>query len=91
MRAPRLQLERMVRHVLKAMKDEKVLIAHATDEAIYNCALARLDKEIEKEKQAERDAMTMVDDLERKNPGLDRRKMIQMVKRKLAEERKLVL
>jgi hypothetical protein len=88
----RMTLEKLVRRVLKAMNDEKVLVPHATEEAIYKSALGRLEKELEKERQVDRDARTMVDDLDRKNPNsFDRHKMVQMIKRKLAEERKLVL
>lgn len=92
MKWTRLQIERCVRHIFTELKAHNVLIPKGPEEKIFSRAAELIQKEFDKERELEKEAHQIVDDLEKKNSGgFERHKMFLMVKRKLAKEKKVVL
>ena len=82
----------MVRQVFSELKANSVVTFKQSEEKVISRAIDHVVADINRERDLDRDAQKMVDDIERSNPGpLDRRKMFQMIKKKLAQERKIVL
>lgn len=92
MKWTRLQIERCVRRVLGELKSHSVLIPKVPEDKIFTRAVELIQKEFDKERELEKEAHQIVDDLEKKNAGgFERHKMFLMVKKKLAKEKKVVL
>ncbi|MCB0394971.1 MAG: DUF507 family protein [Bdellovibrionales bacterium] len=92
MKMTKIQIERMVRRVFDELKSNAVVTFKENEEKVYLRAMDLVAADYERERQLERDAQKMLDDIERQNPGpLDRHKMFLMIKKKLAQERKVVL
>lgn len=92
MKINQLIIDRLVRRVLNDLTLQKIMEPKATEEKIFKSAVLAIQKELEKEREVEREAQRMLEDLERQNPnGFERHKMFLMLKKKIAEERKVVL
>ena len=88
-----MQISRLAFLVLEHWKKNNIITEFKVkDDAILNRISEIVKDDFEKELSLERDAHKMVDDLEKKHSGeFQRHKMFQMVKQRLATERKIIL
>lgn len=87
-----MQIERMVRHVFKELKDNNMMTFKTPEDKTFKRACELIEEEFAVELALDREVHKMLDDLERQNPnGFQRGKMFNMVKRKLAEQKGIIL
>ena len=86
------QLEHLVHLVFDQWKANKVVTFKEDEAKVFQRAVRSLQEELEKESKLDQEVKTMLDDLERTHGGeFQRHKMAQMLKQKLAKEKKVVL
>ena len=87
------QINRLAFLVLEQWKKNGIIAEFKTKEDVVTAKIVEtIKKDFEKEVKLEQDALKMVDDLEKKHTGeFQRHKMFQMVKQRLAAERKIIL
>jgi hypothetical protein len=86
------QLEVMIQRVFQIWKQKNVASFKVDEKVAFQRALEIIKNEFEKEKKVEVEAKTMIDQLERQNPGsFEPHKMFLMIKKKLAKDRGLIL
>ncbi|PIT99146.1 MAG: hypothetical protein COT74_09030 [Bdellovibrionales bacterium CG10_big_fil_rev_8_21_14_0_10_45_34] len=92
MKISKVQVERLVRNVFESLEGQSIVTYKAPKEKVIQRSIKAVTDNIDEERQIVFAAQKMVDDLEAQNPGaFDRHKMLQMVKKKIAEERKFIL
>jgi hypothetical protein len=92
MKISEVQMKRLVRSVFNELQTHNAIVVKAPDAQVLKRGEAALLEEFAQERQLDEDVNKMLDDLERKTPGeFQRHKMFLMLKRKLAEERGIVL
>jgi hypothetical protein len=85
-------LEVIVNKVLKAWKDQNVILFKEDEKKVYSRLLEALKVDYQKELDLEKEVNKMLDDLERNNSGqFQRFKMYPLLKQKLAKEKKVIL
>jgi hypothetical protein len=86
------QIERMVRHVFEEFRRHDLITYKVAEDKTFRRAVELIEKEFDSEIELDRECHRMVDDLEKQNPnGFERHKMFQMIKRKLAEKKGIIL
>lgn len=93
MKLTKIQIERLVRKIFDELAANKIVTYKSPEEKVILRAIEYISADYDKERELERDARKMLEDIERQHTTgeLDRHKMLQMIKRKLAEERKIIL
>jgi hypothetical protein len=92
MKLTKSQIERLVRQVLEELKTTKIMTIKVPEDKVFRRACELIEQEYEVESQLERQVNKMLDDLERQNPnGFQRSKMFQMLKKRLAQEKGIIL
>ncbi len=87
-----LQIQKLVEKVFEHWKKEGIVTFKEDEKKIFAKGCEYIQADYQKEVQLEKDAMKMVDDLERQHSGeFQRHKMFLMIKQKLAKDRKVVL
>ena len=78
--------------VLTHWKKNNVVTFKADEKAVIASAVKALQKDFQKELDLDQEVQKMLNDLERTNPGgFQRHKMQQLLKQKLAKEKKVIL
>jgi len=86
------QLEVMIHRVFDFWKQKNIATFKVDSKAVFQRAMEVLKNEFETEKKIEQEAKAMVDQLERQNPGgFEPHKMFLMIKKKLAQDKKVIL
>ncbi len=92
MKLSRPQIEQLVRRVFTELQGSGVATLKAPIEKILARGVELIEAEYRKERELEREVHRVLDDLEKQeSEGFDRHKMFLMLKRRMAQERKLVL
>lgn len=85
-------LEVIVNKVLKAWKDQNVILFKEDEKKVHARLFEALRMDYQKELDLEKEVNKMLDDLERNNSGqFQRFKMYPLLKQKLAKEKKVIL
>lgn len=85
-------MQRLVNTILRELKEQNVIQLKAKEEAVYHRALELVKTDFKRESDLDEEVQRMMDDLERQNPGsFQRYKMFPLLKKKLAQERGIVL
>jgi len=78
--------------MLDEMKKQNLVTFKEPEQKVLGRAIELIQGEYEKERNLEREAHAMIDDLERKNPGgFERHKMFLLIKNQLAKQKGVVL
>ena len=86
------QLQTIVDKVFKHWKQKNIVTFKEDEKKVFQRGLELLREDLQKEVELEREVMKKIDELERSNPGeFQRHKMFQLMKAKLAKERKVIL
>ncbi len=93
MKMSKVQIEKMVRMVFDELTEKKLIEAYKVPmDKAHRRAVELIEEEFAVEAALDREVHKMLDDLEQQNPdGFQRGKMFSMLKRKLAEQKGLVL
>ncbi len=85
-------IEWLAQKVLASWKADTQVHLKVPEKQIYDMILSVIQKELDHERELERDVQQMLDKIEREHgTGLDRHKMSQMIRKKLAQEKKVIL
>jgi hypothetical protein len=86
------QIERLVRNVFDRLKENKLIEFKKTEKEVFLRAIELVTLDFKREDDLVREVHTMMDDLEKQNPGgFDRRKMFPLLKQRLAKQKGIVL
>lgn len=86
------QLQHIVERVFKHWKAKSIATFKEDEKKVLQRGIELLKEEIQKEVDLDREVNKKLDELERTNPGeFQRHKMFQLMKVKLAKEKKVVL
>jgi hypothetical protein len=86
------QIDKMIRKVFDELKSNNLVTFKTPEDKTFKRAVELVEKEFEAEAALDKEVHRMLDDLEKQNPnGFQRGKMFHMLKRKLAEQKGLVL
>ncbi len=86
------QLEIMIQRVFEIWKQKNVVTFKADEKICFQKAIEIIKNEYEKERKIEIEAKEMVEKLERQNPGgFEPHKMYLMIKKKLAQDKGIIL
>ncbi len=92
MKASESQIQRMVHLIFKELKDGNLVQFKAKESDVFQQAVRIIKANFAKEQELDREVHSMMDDLERENPGsFQRYKMFPLLKKKLAEKKEFVL
>lgn len=87
-----LHFQKIVEKVFDSWKKNRVIQFKEDEKKVFARALEALKADYQREFDLEKEAMKMMDDLERQHPGsFQRHKMFPMLKQKLAKEKKVIL
>lgn len=86
------QLQAIVERVFKHWKQKNIVTFKDDENKILQRGIELLKEEIQKEIDLDKEVNKKLDELERTNPGeFQRHKMFQLMKAKLAKDRKVIL
>lgn len=86
------QLQVIVERVFKHWKQKNIVTFKDDEKKILQRGIELLKEDLQKEVELEKEVHKKLDELERSNPGeFQRHKMFQLIKAKLAKEKKVVL
>lgn len=86
------QIERMVKMIFDELKKHRIITFKEPEEKVFKRGVELVKEDFDREKELEREVLKMMDELERQNPeGFQRYKMFPLLKRKLAEQKGIVL
>ncbi len=86
------QLQSIVERVFKHWKQKNIATFKEDEKKVLQRGIELLKEELQKEAALDKEVSMKLDELEKSNPGeFQRHKMFQMMKVKLAKERKVVL
>ena len=92
MKLTKIQMEQIARAVIDELKAAKQVVFKAAEEKVYTRAFELVREDFERENQLDRDVNAMLDELEKKSPGeFQRFKMFPLLKKKLAQQKGIVL
>lgn len=92
MRLNQFQIESLCKKVISQLEEKKLLSFREGKEKALKRAVEVVENDFEEEKQLEVEVNTALDRLEKaQTEGFDRHKMFKMMKKKMAEERGIVL
>ena len=81
-----LQSQKLIEKIFDQWKKQGLITFKEDEKKVYARALEALKEDIHKEELLDRDVMSMLDQLERSNPGeFQRHKMFPMLKQKIAK------
>ena len=87
--------ESFCRHIAErlteALSDKKLVQLHAEKKTVVEKLVAAFLENFRQEEELEKEAERLADEHIRKAPGVDRYKVTQLIKQRLAEERRFVL
>lgn len=82
----------MCRMVFNELKAQKLITFKEPEDKVFRRAVELINEEYQKEKEIEKEAQVMVDDLERKQGGgFERHKMYVLIKNQLAKQKGVIL
>ena len=85
-------MEQIARAVIDELKSSKQLVFKAPEEKVYARAFELVREDFERESKLDREVNAMLDELEKKSPGeFQRFKMFPLLKKKLAQQKGIVL
>ncbi len=85
-------LQRLVNMILKDLKDQNLIQFKAKEDRVSARALEIVVGDFNRERLLDEEVNKMLDDLERQNPGsFQRFKMFPLLKKKLAQQKGIVL
>ncbi len=85
-------LESLLRKVLLEMEKKKLVTFNKAKEAVLSRGKEIINSDFDKEAQLEKEVMRMLDDIEKEQGDqFERHRMFLMLKKKVAEERGIVL
>lgn len=86
------QMQAIVERVFKHWKQKNIVTFKEDEKKVLQRGIELLKGEIQAEIDLEKEVIKKLDELERSNPGeFQRHKMFQLVKTKLAKEKKVIL
>lgn len=86
------QLQIIVERVFKHWKQKNIVTFKEDEKKVLQRGIELLKEEVQLEADLDREVLKTLDELEKSNPGeFQRHKMFQMLKTKLAKERKVIL
>jgi hypothetical protein len=86
------QIQHMARKMVEAMKAQNCIQFKAKEEKVLERITQVIRQDFEKEAELDQEVNRMMDDLERKNPGgFQRYKMFPLLKKRLAQEKGIIL
>lgn len=92
MKLTKIQMEQIARAVIDELKNQQQIIFKVPEEKVYQRAFELVQKDFQREADLDKEVNAMLDELEKKSPGeFQRYKMFPLLKKKLAQERKVVL
>lgn len=92
MRLKKEQIERIARLVVSKLKEKKLIKMRVGENLVLSKVVDVIVADLHGEDKLESDAKDMLDQYAKQAGGdLDRHKMLQMIKKQLAKERKIVL
>ena len=78
--------------IFKDLKDKSIVEFKEKEQDVFNKAISIVYADFEREKKLDEEVNDMMDDLDRKNPGsFQRYKMFPLLKKKLADQKGIVL
>jgi len=85
-------IQRFINHILKELKSQNLIQFKSKEDVVQKRALAIVKADFERERELDEEVNSMMDDLERQNPGgFQRYKMFPLLKKRLAKEKGIVL
>ena len=85
-------MDRLVRRVFDELKKQNIVTFKEPEEKVFKRAVEIVAEDYQREAELEKDVHKMLDDLEKKNPGeFQRYKMFPLLKKRLAQERGVIL
>jgi len=85
-------IERMIRKVFEELKSNDLITFKTPEDKTFKRAVELVEKEYLVEAELDKEVSRMLDDLEQQNPNsFQRGKMFQMLKKRLAQEKGIVL
>ncbi len=85
-------IESLVRRVLLELEKKKLVTFNKTKEAVLNRGKEIINADYEREAVLEQEIMRMLDDIEKQQTDqFERHRMFKMLKKKVAEERGIIL
>ena len=85
-------IDSLVRRVLLGLEQKKLVTFNKSKEAILARGKEIIMKDLDKEAQLEQEVMRMLDDIEKQQTDqFERHRMFKMLKKKVAEERGIIL
>jgi len=92
MRLSEKQIYKLVSMIFKDLKDKSIVEFKEKEQDVFNKAISIVYADFEREKKLDEEVNDMMDDLDRKNPGsFQRYKMFPLLKKKLADQKGIVL
>lgn len=86
------QMKILVQQVLDALKEKKQIQFKVDEGQVYQRAVQLVKADFDREKELDLEVNRMMDELEEKNPGeFQRYKMFPLLKKRLAQEKGIVL
>lgn len=86
------QLQAIVERVFKHWKQKNLVTFKEDEKKVLTRGLEILKEEVQKEVELDKEVHRKLDELEKTNPGeFQRHKMFQLMKTKLAKEKKVIL
>ena len=85
-------IQRLVNIILRDLKEQNLIQFKVKEEQVQQKAMDIVKADFQREQALDEEVHRMMDDLERQNPGsFQRYKMFPLLKKKLAQERGIVL
>lgn len=92
MKISSLQMEILIKNVFDQLKNQSLVIFKDDEKKVFARALEIVKQNYLQEQNIEKQTQTMLDQIERTNPGeFQRNKMYKMIKNKLAKEQGFIL
>jgi hypothetical protein len=86
------QIERLVHNIFDRLKEMQLIEFKKSEKEVFARAIELVNLDFKREEDLVREVNSMMDDLEKQNPGaFDRRKMFPLLKQKLAKQKGIVL
>ena len=86
------QVDRMVKMIFDNLKSHRIVTFKESEEKVFRRAVELVKADFDREKALEQEVLKMMDELEAQNPdGFQRYKMFPLLKRKLAEQKGIIL
>ncbi len=85
-------MQRLVRRVIEELKSQNIITFKEKEEKVAARALSLVKADFQREADLDAEVNRMMDELERQNPGeFQRFKMFPLLKKKLAQQKGIVL